>query len=123
MPIQAVVNPLYPNRIQLVLGVEAGDLVGPFIQPNAAPFDPTVDLQLYIGGVQIPIQTWSFDASNNQYLLYTYSNFDFSSAVVQVIFHMPLPPFMGMVNDYLVQEDGTSLFLLENGVDVILLET
>ena len=88
----AQTNAPYPNRIQLVLG----DWIGPLIQPSSPPveFDPTnpEHLEVYVDGLPLIIQNVSFDSVNNRYLLFADKQFNLQG-VVQVIHHMPDPPF------------------------------
>ena len=135
----AQTNAPYSNRIQLVLD----PFTGPFIQNGPlGAFNPIRDLQVYVDGVLIPVQTWSFDAVNNRYLLYMNQAINLQG-VIQIIHHVPSPPFhdassvllIGLaliatfsafgdpIHNYLVQEDGTSKILLEGGLGAILLET
>jgi len=62
-------NGPYPNRIQLLLG----DWVGPLVRPTSPPeaFDPSVDLEVYVDGLPVPVSAWFFDRINNRYLLFT----------------------------------------------------
>ena|SRR5271157_3721224 len=90
--ITAMTNAPYPNRIQLILG----DWVGPLTQPTSppTPFDPTNSehLEVYVNGVLLAIETASFDAINNRYLLFASIQFDLTG-VIQLVHHMPSPPF------------------------------
>ena len=88
--IVAQTNAPYPNRIQLTLG----DWIGPLIQPSSPPveFDPTVDVEIYVDGLPVAVQTASYDAINNRYLLFMERNINLQG-VIQVIHHMPSPPF------------------------------
>jgi hypothetical protein len=86
----------YPNRVALYLT----PLIGPFVQPapgTLGTFNPTRDCTLVIDGIAIPIVTWSFDAANNRYLLYTGSAINLQG-LVQLVHHMPNPPFVGESN-------------------------
>ena len=85
-----VTNAPYPNRIQILLG----DYIGPLIQPISPPieFDPTVDLEVYVDGVPLVIKNASYDAVNNRYLLFADRPFNLQG-IIQVIHHMPSPPF------------------------------
>ena len=91
-PPTAQINSSYPNRIQLSLG----DFIGPLAQPGSPPvdFDPRVDLEVYIDGSLETVKSFSFDPVNNRYLLFMEKNID-QQAVVQVVHHMPDPPFQG----------------------------
>jgi hypothetical protein len=87
---QAITNSEFPNRIQLL----CAPFTGPFTQlgPLGA-FNPVRDLQVYVDGTYTPIQSSAFDAANNRYLLYTANAIDYQG-IVQVIYHMPNPPFL-----------------------------
>ena len=89
--ITAQTNGPYPNRIQLPLG----NWIGPFVQPapgTLGDFDPRRDLEVYVDGILVPVQTFSYDSINNRYLLFLEKTIDLQG-VVQVIHHMPDPPF------------------------------
>src|SRR5208282_668284 len=90
--ITAAVNAPYPNRIQVELGL---NLIGPFSAGGSPPlgaFDPRRDLEVWVDGILTPISNFSFDEINNRYLLFTFTAFD-QQGSVQVIHHMPRPPF------------------------------
>ena len=83
-------NAPYPNRIQWILG---DYYVGPFTQDGPlGQFDPRRDLEVYVDGTLITVRSFVFDGANNRYLLYMSQNFNLQG-VVQVIHHMPNPPF------------------------------
>ena len=87
--ITAQVNAPYQNRIQLLLG----DWIGPLFQDGPlGQFDPRRDLEVYVDGLPVPVQGFSFDVINNRYLLFMAAAIDLQGAV-QVIHHMPSPPF------------------------------
>lgn len=87
----AQTNAPYPNRIELVLA----PFVGPFVQPGPlGAFDPRRDLQVYVDGVLQIVQTFSFDQVNNRYLLYMATAINVQG-VIQIIYHVPSPPFVG----------------------------
>lgn len=91
---QVITNAPYPDRIQLVLT----PLLGPFVQGGPlGTFDPRRDLEVYVDGELIPVRTFSFDANNNRYLLFMDRNINLQG-VVQVVHHMPSPPFIANVN-------------------------
>jgi hypothetical protein len=82
-------NAPYPNRIQWMLG----NYTGPFTQDGPlGDFDPRRDLEVYVDGTLVPVRSFTFDAPNNRYLLYMNQNINLQG-VVQVIHHMPNPPF------------------------------
>src|ERR1017187_758873 len=82
-------NAPYPNRIQWMLG----EYVGPFVQNGPlGSFDPRRDLEVYVDGALIPVRSFTYDATNNRYLLYMSQNINLQG-VVQMIHHMPNPPF------------------------------
>jgi hypothetical protein len=83
-------NAPYPNRIQYIL---EHDFVGPFVQDGPlGNFDPRRDLEVYVDGSLTTIRSFTFDSSNNRYLLYTVNPFNLQG-IVQVIHRMPNPPF------------------------------
>jgi hypothetical protein len=88
--ITAVVNALYPNRISLTLGA----IQGPLSSSSLGAFSPIRDLEVYVDGTLLTIQSGAYDEVNNRYLTYTTTNFDING-VVQVLHHMPLAPFTG----------------------------
>lgn len=90
----AQTNAPYPNRIQIVLS----PFLGPFAQagPNAT-FDPRRDLSVYADGQLLAVQTFSFDSINNRYLLYMSSAFNLKG-VIQIVHHIPSPPFFGQAS-------------------------
>lgn len=93
MAIYAETNAPYPNRIALYLA----PYVGPFFQNGPlVTFNPIRDLQVYVDGTLQTIQTWSFDSVNNRYLLYLNQAFNLQG-VVQVVHHVPDPPFYSIV--------------------------
>src|SRR5258708_5213318 len=92
--LQAETNAPYPNRIQLLLA----PFVGPFVQDGPlGAFDPRRDLSVYVDGQLLTVQTFSFDAVNNRYLLYMSSAFNLQG-LIQVIHHIPSPPFSFQTN-------------------------
>jgi hypothetical protein len=94
LPITAITNGPYPNRIQIQLG----SLQGPFTQDGPlGNFDPSRDLQFYCNGARLIVQTWSFDANNNRYLVFMTTQFDLQG-LIQVTHHMPDPPFQFNAN-------------------------
>jgi len=111
----AQTNAPYPNRVQLVLGANAtynvtatsvadptkSDTVPVIVDAPVEPliqngplgaFDPARDLRVYVDGVPVPVLTSYFDALNSRYLLYMSSTFNLRG-VIQVIHHVPSPPF------------------------------
>jgi hypothetical protein len=88
---QAITNAPYPNRIQLT----CSPYVGPFVQDGSppVPFDPARDLEFYVDGVLQPVQSSYFDAVNNRYLVYMSGTFNLQG-FIQVIYHIPNPPFV-----------------------------
>jgi hypothetical protein len=90
----AQTNQPYPNRIQLVLA----PFVGPFVQDGPlGDFDPRRDLEVYVDGVREVIQTFSFDATNNRYLLFMQNTINLTGTI-QIIHHVPSPPFQFQTN-------------------------
>lgn len=91
---RAETNAPYPDRIQLILD----PYIGPFTQDGPlGTFDPRRDLQVYVDGVLIPVRTFYYDRDNNRYLLYMDRVFNLSG-VIQLIHHMPDPPFKYTTN-------------------------
>jgi len=96
----AAINAPYPNRITL----ECAPLVGPFVSEALGQFDCTRDVRVYLNGDPITITSFSFDANNNRYLMYTQAPFLSGIEavdellVVQVVHHMPSPPFQTASN-------------------------
>jgi hypothetical protein len=89
----AQTNLSYPNRIQLVLA----PLQGPFAQDGPlGAFDPRRDLRVYVDGTLQTVQGFSFDAANNRYLLFTATAINLQG-VIQVVHHVPSPPFVSGV--------------------------
>ncbi len=82
-------NAAYPGRIQYILEDAEGPLAqnGPY-----GNFDPRRDLEIYVDGVLTQIRSFTFDSLNNRYLLYTENVFNLQG-VIQVVHHMPNPPF------------------------------
>jgi hypothetical protein len=85
---QATINAAYPNRIQLQLGT----LTGPLVSTALGPFNPQRDLEVYVNGAVATMVSFRFDAANNQYLMFLGQVFD-PASLVQVIHHIPDPPF------------------------------
>jgi len=102
--VEAITNGPFTNRIQLIVD----PFFGPFIQPGSPPvdFDPRVDLDVYVDGVLIPVQTFNYDALNNRYLLYMERAFDLSG-FIQIISHVPNPPFMSGSGTFLPGDSGS----------------
>lgn len=94
--ITATVNGPYPNRIQLEMDLPTG----PFESLVLGFFDPRRDLELWVDGKQLVINNFSFDAINNRYLIYTANPFNLQG-IVQLIHHVPNPPFLGVTNPLL----------------------
>lgn len=91
---QAIANGPYPNRLQLTLA----PFIGPFVQNGPLGlFNPGRDLDIYVDGVKLTVQTYSFDSVNNRYLIYMTAPFNLQG-VIQVVHHMPSPPFTAEVN-------------------------
>jgi hypothetical protein len=88
----ATTNGPFPNRIVL----NCAPLNGPFtaVGSPAIPFDPRIDLVCYADGILLTVLSFSFDSANNRYLIFTSTQFNLQG-VIQVVHHMPNPPFMG----------------------------
>jgi hypothetical protein len=81
----------YPNRIQIVLA----PFIGPFAQDGPlGAFDPRRDLEVYVDGVLQVVQSFSYDAVNNRYLLFMQNSIN-TQGVVQIVFHVASPSFQG----------------------------
>ena len=84
-----VANAPYPNRLQLV----CDPYIGPFEQEGPLGlFDPARDLRIYVDGVLQTVQTSYFDSVNNRYLVFMTQAFNLQG-FVQVVHHVPNPPF------------------------------
>lgn len=89
-----VVNEAYPNRIQLTLGV----LPGPWEQNGPlGSFDPRRDLEVYVDGQFVPIQSYQFDSNSDSYLISLVRQINLHG-VIQVVHHMPSPPFLDSIS-------------------------
>lgn len=85
----AQTNAPYADRIQIV----CDPYVGPFTQDGPlGDFDPRRDLEVYVDGQLVPVLTFTFDTSNNRYLLYMSEQINLQG-VIQLVHHMPSPPF------------------------------
>lgn len=87
MALALLINANYPNRIELQLGA----LTGPFTASSTA-LDPRQVFELYVDGDPKPIVSFSFDATNNRYLLFTAKPIS-ATQVVQLIYHIPSPVY------------------------------
>ena len=93
MAIYAETNAPYPNRIALYLA----PYVGPFFQNGpSGTFNPIRDLSSVRRWSIHDDSTWSFDSVNNRYLLYLNQAFNLQG-VVQIVHHVPDPPFGGLI--------------------------
>ncbi len=84
-------NEPYSNRVTL----HCSPLTGPFVQASPGTlgnFNPARDLEVYVDGTRVPVQTWSFDTTNNRYLMFMENQINLQG-VIQVVHHMPKPPF------------------------------
>lgn len=97
---QAIVNSLYPNRIQLILSVAPAVHLGPLATAGGASFDATSDLEVYVDGNLTAVPNWLYDAAYDQYLLYTATTLPVGG-VIQVVYHIPATPFL--------QADGSTV--------------
>ena len=79
----------FPNRVAWWLD----DFQGPFPQDGPlGDLDPRRDLDVYINGGLTPVQSFSYDAANNRYLLFFARTIPLG-ATVQAMHRMPSPPF------------------------------
>lgn len=91
---QVLTNGPYPNRIQIL----CTPYIGPFVQDGPLGlFNPSRDLDIYVDGVLQTVQTFSFDEVGNRYLLFMARTFNLRG-LIQVVHHMPSPPFSAEVN-------------------------
>jgi hypothetical protein len=88
-----IVNLPYPNRIQLVASTALSYLLPLSSAGALGSFDPRRDVSVYVDGARVTVRTFTFDAVNNRYLLYTDVPFNVQG-VVQVSHSMPSPPFI-----------------------------
>ena len=86
---QVIVNAADSNRVLLLLG----GLPGPLVSTALGAFNPGRDLELYIDGTANGVLSSTFDSLNNRYLIFISRAFDADASIVQLIHHMPLPPF------------------------------
>ncbi len=92
---KAQINQTYPNRIQLIQSNSgAANALGPLATASGLAFDPASDLEIYQAGTLATVGTSSFDVNGDQYLIFLRNSLDFSS-VVQIIYRMPVSPFLG----------------------------
>jgi hypothetical protein len=116
--VTAFTNGAYPNRVQLVV---SPPFVGPFTQPGPlGAFNPVRDLSIYADGALQTISSFSFDTNNSRYLIYLIQAID-PQSFVQVVHHVPNPPFMDLVagsipDSFVLLEDGSILLLEDGGV-------
>ena len=89
----AETNGPFSNRVVL----NCAPLHGPFASALLGQFDPRRDLQIYVDGDLLNIVSFSFDQANNRYLMFADRSFNLQG-IVQVIHHMPNPPFVTVVN-------------------------
>jgi len=91
---EAITNGPYPNRLQIT----CAPYIGPFVQDGPLGlFNPARDLDIYVDGVLQVVQTSSFDTVNNRYLIFMAASFNLQG-FIQVVHHMPSPPFTAEVN-------------------------
>jgi hypothetical protein len=86
--LNAATTGTYPNRIV----IQCVPLTGPFSSAVTGSFDPTKDVKVYVDGEGLNITSYIFDSVNNRYLLFADKTFNLQG-IVQVIHHMPNPPF------------------------------
>jgi|SRR5208282_1446336 len=92
--VQAYTNEPYPSRVQLVIN---SPFIGPFTQNGPlGAFDPARDLIIYADGVLQTVLSSSFDTNTNRYLIYLVQAID-PQGFVQIIHHVPNPPFLALV--------------------------
>jgi hypothetical protein len=78
------------NLVNLVSSIS-----GPFsrtVNGTAVAFNPITDLEIWLNGTLISVESSGFSASTNTYMIYL-SVFPDSGDLLQIIHHMPSPPF------------------------------
>lgn len=110
---RAVTNAPYPDRIQWLLE----EYIGPFVQNGPlGELDPRRDLEVYVDGVLVPVRSFTYDSVNNRYLLYMAEAINLQG-VIQLVHHMPNPPFSFQTNPIIfAPSQGTSPGLDLGGV-------
>ena len=81
----------FGNMVNLVSSVG-----GPFsrtVGMTVVNFNPAKDIQVWVDGNQTQVKSFSFNSATSTYQLYLGVSLT-SANVVQVIHHMPNPPFM-----------------------------
>ena len=91
---QAILNSLYPNRVQLKLS-SGGPAIGPWQTSGGATFDPRLGIEVYLNGQRTVIYTFAFDTNNDQYLLFTGDFIPVDESPVQVVYRLPASPYSG----------------------------
>ena len=94
--INAYLDDVVDNLIRLQATVQ-----GPFNRFDLSSggmvnFNPMVDLELYVDGLPETISSYSYDKATNTYLLYMRRSVT-SDNIVQLIHHMPSPPYLPAV--------------------------
>jgi hypothetical protein len=87
----ALVREPTPNRIELY-----PDGKGPLLA-GTRTFDPTKDLKAYVDGTPLNITSFIWDSPRNRYVMFTDKSFN-TQGYIQVIHHMPNPPFQTLSN-------------------------
>jgi len=94
--LEVITNAPYPNRVQITLGAitsPPSGYAGPFVQNGPlGAFNAIRDLQIYVDGSLQTVQSYNFDSANNRYLIYMNQGFNLEG-FVQVVHHVPNPPF------------------------------
>ena len=84
----------HADRIQIF----CTPFLGPFTQIGPlGTFDPRRDLVVYVDGDLVPVRGFFFDSTQNRYLLFMDRTINVQG-VIQVVHHMPSPPFVGLIN-------------------------
>jgi hypothetical protein len=90
---------------------------GPFsrtVDALTVNFNPMTDVEVWVDGIQIQVKSFLYDAATTTYQLYLGISLT-TDNVVQVIHHMPNPPFT--VSPYLaVDNSGTFIYAMISSV-------
>jgi hypothetical protein len=57
------------------------------------PFNPIRDVQVYVGGAPVQIVSAHWDAPGNKYVIYVDEDMTANKDLIQIIHHVPEPPF------------------------------
>jgi len=79
----------YPDRLEVLIQ----GLNGPLISDTLGLFNPMRDLTIYAGGHKVSITGFAWDPDNSRYILYLIEDISQWASRIQVIHHVPNPPF------------------------------